>query len=231
MYWVFIPSFIVWLIYFLILLNSESVFEGIHAYDQISIFGWEIKLETYISGVEWFYFFILFELFKFVALTLLSPFHAYISEIYDQKLTGNQFKFSFLRMLEDLFRGLVISITAFSLEMLFTGFWLILNLFLPLEFFTPLAFMLISSFFFGFAFFDFSLERHEYGVLSAWNYAFQKASSCFWIGALFSIIMYIPHAGIIIAPPLITLLATQRFLILKGKEKNPFPTLKESNTP
>lgn len=212
MYWIFIPSLIISLIYLAVQNQSEGYFDVLHAFDVINIFGWKIELKSYISNVEWFFFFLLFEVFKFVVLTLLSPFNAYISELYDQKLTGNKFKFSFWRMLEDILRGLIISFTVFSLEMLFTGFWLILNLFLPLEYFTPLAYMTISSFFFGFAYLDFSLERHDYDVSQSWQYAFQKMSICFKIGTLFSLIMYIPNIGIIIAPPTITLLATQWFL-------------------
>ena len=215
MYWIFIPSLIIWLIYLAAQHSSEGYFEFFHSFDVINIFGWEIELESYISNVEWFYFFLLFEVFKFVILTLLSPFNAYISELYDQKLTGDQFQFSLRRMLEDILRGLVITITAFSLEMLFTGFWLVFNLFLPLEALTPFVYLLISSFFFGFAYMDPSLERHEYNVNKSWQFAFQNMSKCFAIGALFSIIMYVPHAGIIIAPPLITLIATDRFLSLK----------------
>lgn len=223
MYWIFIPSIVIWLIYLFAIWQSQPYFDLLHAFDHISIFGWELELESYISSVEWFYFFLLLEIFKFVILSLLSPFNAYISEIYDQKLTGDDFKFSFWRMLEDFLRGIIISITGFSLEMLVTGFWLVLNLFFPLDGLTPVVFLLISSFFFGFAYFDYSLERHEYGVAESWQYAFQFMGRCFSVGLLFSLIMYIPHAGIIIAPPLITLFATHHFISKKASKSTPKP--------
>ncbi|MCB0477830.1 MAG: hypothetical protein KDC84_06685 [Crocinitomicaceae bacterium] len=212
LYWIFLPSLLIWLGYFVVQFQSQSFFDYFHEFDTISIFGWEWELKSYISGVEWFYFLILFELFKFIILTLLSPFNAYISEKYDQKLTGNQFKFSWSRMIEDIFRGLIISITGFSLEMFLTILWLLINLILPFEGLTPVILLLISSFFFGFAYMDYSLERHRFDIIQSWQFAFKNGKTCFTIGLIFSLIMLIPHAGIILAPPLITLYATNIFL-------------------
>jgi CysZ protein len=220
MHWIISPSLLIWLVYYTTTVYSDSIFQEAHLFDRIGIFGWEINLEEYISGVEWFYFLVLFEVFKFIVLTLLSPFNSFISELYDQKLTGDDFKFSFVRMLKDILRGLVISIIGLSLEMLLTGFWLVFCLFLPIDSLTPLFFMFISSFFFGFGYMDYSLERHNFDVNKSWSFAFKNFKSCFVIGFIFSSIMYIPHAGIIIAPPLITLLATDRFIQLKRDQPN-----------
>jgi len=215
MYWIFLPSFIIWVFYFGFKLSSDSFFDEAHGFDHINLFGFEMELQSYISDVEWFYFFVLFELFKFTLLTLLSPFNAFVSEIYDQKLTGNQFKFFFTRMLKDIVRGLIITITGFSLELFLGGFWLLLALIFPLESLTPLFFLAISSFFFGFAYLDYSLERHRFDVFKSWRFAFKNGKTCFAIGLLFSLLMLIPIAGIIIAPPIITIFASHHFLKIK----------------
>lgn len=223
MYWIFLPSFFIWLLYIAVKGFSSDLFEEIHLYEKWNLFGWEIDLSSIIDNTEWFYYIVLFELFKFFILTILSPFNAFVSEIYDQKLTGNNFKFSFTRLIKDIGRGLIITLTGFSLEMFLGGFWLLFSLFLPLEFLTPIFFLILSSFFYGFAYIDYSLERHGKDVIKSWNYAFKNFKFCFFTGLIFSLIMYIPHAGLILAPPLITILSTHHYLKTpKGSnQKNP----------
>lgn len=216
MYWIFLPSFLIALLYFWLKSISYGIFEDFHLHDTLVLFGLEFDVKSYLSNVEWFYYLILFEVFKFTLLIILSPFNALISEIYDQKLTGNIFKFSFTRVLSDLVRGLLIGVSGFALEMFLSAFWLLASLLLPLESLTPFFFLAIASFFYGFGYIDYSLERHKIGGFQSWFFAFDNFKTCFSIGLVFSLFMYIPIAGVILAPPFITLFATHHYLKIKG---------------
>lgn len=155
------------------------------------------------------------EFYKFFILVLLSPVNCHLSEKFEEHLTGTKYSFSLIRFINDLLRMLLIVITALLFEFGFLAVWLILSFILP-DFIGETGFFLISSFFLGFSFYDYSLERHGVNLVQSWGFGFKRLGSILLTGATFSLVLEIPIIGIIIAPVLITMISTSVYL--QGKK-------------
>ena len=91
-----------------------------------------------------------------------------------------------------------------------------------------LIYFLITSFFIGFSFYDFSLERYGVGFFGTIEFGFDKMAYMLVTGFLFSLIYLIPQLGLIFAPFLITIIST--VVYLKLKDKIPHNGLTHSNS-
>lgn len=157
---------------------------------------------------------------KFLVLILLSPFNCLLSEKFDTELTGQTFSGGFIRIINDVLRTILIVIFALAMEYIFLALWWLLGVFIPDSLETvldPVVRFLITSFFFGFAFYDFSLERYGVGNLSSWGFGFSNKAHMMVTGALFTLLMMVSlDLGAFIAPALITMISTATYVRMKG---------------
>lgn len=173
-----------------------------------------------LEGISWFFDFLLLEIFKFVVLVILSPFNCLLSEKYDNELTGQKFDGGFVRMMNDLLRAMIIVLTAIIFELVTIAIYWVISWIIP-DFIDSIVYFLISSFFFGFAFYDYSLERYGEGTFASWGFSFRHMSKVLLTGAIFTLVFKIPIAGIVIAPLLTTMIATVVYLQTRGLIKTP----------
>ncbi len=116
---------------------------------------------------------ILEQLYIFVVITILSPFFTALGEKFDRNLTGNVTEGGVLRFINDMIRMVYIVIVSLFLEFLFiVAYWFISKIFGFPEIANTIMYYCITAFFFGFAFYDFALERYEKNVLSSLGFAF-----------------------------------------------------------
>lgn len=220
----FIPGIVVGLWYFWAYVYTQDLNESATGLKSVWLIG-----DYLHSGASWFielFQGFLFIVFKFVVLTFLSPFNSILSEKFDTELTGRKFETSFIRILNDVLRAILVVMLALSLEFLFMGVWWILSVLLPFsDILDPIMYFLISSFFFGFAFFDYSLERHGVGTGSSLGFAFSHMGHMILTGAIFTVIFMIPIAGIILAPVLTTMISTGVYIKMKPQPATPPETL------
>ncbi|MFZ6052667.1 EI24 domain-containing protein [Halocola ammonii] len=158
-----------------------------------------------------------FKLQKYIVLILMAPLMALLSERVDAILTGREFPFSWPQFFKDVWRGIVISIRNFAIEMgLILAAWIV-NLAVSL-FFSPLSVVvapatvvflfLLSSFYYGAASIDFNAERYRLSVRESVAYLHRNRGLAISNGLFFQLWMYIPFAGMIIAPVTCTVGAT-----------------------
>jgi CysZ protein len=191
----FVPTVVAALLYYMVFYSvddyrSDGGFFG-------TIWNWIIDF------AEW----IMLVIFQFVVLTLLSPFNAALSEKFDEELTGKKFDSGIIKFLNDFLRMILVVVIALTLELFFSAILWVIGIFLPESIEIVLSFIL-TSFFFGFAFFDFSLERHGVSTIASLGFAFSRFSYMVFTGAIFSLLFMIPIAGIILAPILATMIST-----------------------
>ncbi len=166
--------------------------------------------------------FLVEQLYMFIVLVCFSPFNCILSEKYDNYITGNKFDGGFVRMLNDLLRALFIVILAIIMEYLFIFvYWIVSGLIPDVigEYIDPIMYFLIPSFFIGFAFYDYSLERYGEGTFSSWGYAFKRMLAMLVAGSLFTLLFKIPYVGIILAPVILTMLSTYVYIHREDKLK------------
>ena len=156
-------------------------------------------------------------MYQFIMITLLSPVMAILAERADNHLSGAKFDGGFNRMLTDLLRTILITITAFIVFIIVFLVWNSIAWIVGLQELTPYILFIVNAFFIGFAYTDYALERYKYPVIKSWRYGISNSWTMLGIGALFSALFYIPIIGALAAPFLITLLATSIWYIKETK--------------
>jgi CysZ protein len=135
----------------------------------------------------------------YVILIFLSPVFAYLSERTEQIITGQDYPFNFNQFTKDILRGILLAIRNLSIELFFT-FLLFLASFIPLlGYLTVPALVLLSSYFYGFSFIDYSLERKRLNIADSVHYIRSKKGLAIGNGLVFSLILMIPFVGVTIA--------------------------------
>ena len=168
--------------------------------------------------------FIVTQAYIFLVITLLSPFNTLLSEKLDCRLTGQEFKFSLGRLVKDLLRMLAIVTVALTLELLCIAIWWIIAKIIGFDgtWFYSIISLLIGSFFYGFSFYDHSLERYGISVGNSLNFAFKNFAIVLATGICFKVMYYFPYIwdiptiGIVLSPVITTMISTVVYLFHRG---------------
>lgn len=214
----FIPGLIVGLIYLYFQFQARRIMAVAHIGDDIPVVGTAISWLA--DGVFSIFDLIISEFYKFVILVVLSPVNCILSEKFDSYLTGKEYKFDFIRLVNDFLRMILIVISALLLEYIFLAVWWVFSWILP-DFIGETMFFLIASFFVGFSFYDYSMERYGLNFFKSWGLGFSKMSYMLITGAIFTLMIKIPVVGIIAAPVLTSMISTAVYILLKAKESTP----------
>ena len=154
--------------------------------------------------------------YKYLVLTLVSPFLALLSEKVEQELTGQEYPFSWGQLLRDLGRAAIINFRNFSLELLATIVFAILT-FVPLiGLLSPIALLMVQSYFYGFALMDFNAERHRLNRRATETWMRRHFWAVTSHGLIFHFIFIIPLVGWFFFFILATIAGTITWLELKN---------------
>jgi CysZ protein len=214
--WFFIPGAIVGIIYLYFQWQLQRAAAVVHLADGVPLVGSAISWVA--DGIFGIVDILFSEFYKFVVLVILSPINCILSEKFDSYLTGKAYKFDLLRLINDLLRMVLIVISALLMEYIFLGVWWILSWALP-DFIGESLFFIIVSFFVGFSFFDYSMERYGLSFFKSWGLGFSKLSYMIITGGIFTLLIKIPVIGIIVAPVLISMLSTAVYILLNSKKE------------
>lgn len=221
----FVPGLAVGLLFFSLLNTSDSV---------ESLLSWTKNIWLLGSIVSGFFDVIdgiIFIIIQFVVLTLLSPFNSILSERFDSEISGREYKSSLIQIINDLLRAVFVAMIAIVFEMTCLIGWWMLSWIPGFSFLDPIMYWLISAFFFGFAFYDYSLERHGVSTLGSIGFSFSKMGYMLVTGSIFMLIFNIPYVGLFIAPVLATFISTGAYVKLTHHPKTPEPATESAPAP
>ena len=214
-FWIYIiPSVIVFLFYYWFISLFSSYSEQ-SWFAEVPWIGGYLQQGT--AAIISFSSYLFFLFYKFLMLTALSPVNCLLSEKVDNEITGAKFAGGITRIITDLVRALFIVLLALLLNLLVMAIWWILARIFAFHALDQLVYWLIGSFFIGFAFYDYSLERYGVGIFDSWGFGFRNISYMLVTGCLFNLIYMIPILGIIFAPFIVTIVST--IVYLKSKNK------------
>lgn len=158
--------------------------------------------------------------YKYLVLTLISPFLALLSEKIEEEQTGREFPFSWSQLFRDLGRAAAINFRNFVLEFIATIIFAIFT-FIPLiGLLSPVALLLVQSYFFGFALMDFNAERHRLSRRSTESWMRRNFWSVSGVGVIFHFIFLIPVIGWFLAPVWSSVAGTLVWLELEDGRKS-----------
>lgn len=193
-----------YLIYFLPGILITLIFKVVFSYTYLE--------ETNLNSFSGILNSVLSQLYLFFLLTILSPINAIVSNKLDQQITGDLYLSSLRVFITDLFRMIFIVMISIFLELIIMVFCWVLSYFLDISFINKSIFFIISSFFFGLSFYDYSLERHRLNVFSSVLFSFKNPLKMIIAGSIFLFFSFIPLVGIILAPIILTMMTTIVYL-------------------
>jgi CysZ protein len=140
---------------------------------------------------------------KYVVQVLLSPLLSNLSVAVEKKLTGKEPpKLTMKESMQDIRRSLQLSFR----NMFYEIFLCIAASFIPLV--GPLVAIAISSFYYGFGYMDYVMERKRMDVGQAVTFAKKHRGLTTGLGLVIYFLMYLPVIGWLIGPTYATVAAT-----------------------
>lgn len=222
----FIPGAVITIIYLL----TVDITSGYQDAVDLSTSYWWLdwftgSIEKGVDGVFALIYIAFEQVYIFIVLTALSPFNTTLGERFDSYLTGMEFEFNFLRLINDFFRMIFIVILAITLEIIFLILYIVISWITGIpDVVDTFMYFIIAAFFFGFSFYDFALERYQQNVGSSLYYAFANPLMMILTGAIFLSIYHIPVVGIPISVVLVVMISTVAYLYSEKKlPKNELP--------
>jgi len=145
-------------------------------------------------------FFLLFAVYGgYIVLIVLSPLFAYISERTEEIISGKQYPFNVGQFMNDIVRGIWIACRNLFLETVWMLLLFIFAFFPVIGWLGGIPFFILSAYFYGFSFMDYTSERRKMKV--AQSVEFVRAYKWLAIanGSLFSLFLLIPFCGVFLS--------------------------------
>jgi CysZ protein len=134
----------------------------------------------------------------YLIIAILSPVFAMISEK-TEKVVLNQdidYPFDFRQLIKDIFRGIRLALRNFLIESALMIIFFIIGFIPVIGWFVPIVMFLISSYFFGFSYFDFTDERRKRNAQQSIRFVRKYKWAAIVNGSLFSVVLFIPFIGV-----------------------------------
>ena len=149
-----------------------------------------------------------FSLFKYLFLIIGSPVFAYLSEKTEAIIEGKDSPFSFLQLLNDVYRGILLALRNTLWQTVFTVSILILSFFPVVGWITPVIMLFVECYYYGFSMLDYSCERHRLSPTQSIEYISKHKGLAVGNGMIFFLMHLVPFAGWILAPAYAVIAAT-----------------------
>jgi len=154
------------------------------------IFKWLISIAIFIA------FFVGYMLLSGqIIMIIMSPVFSLISEKVDNLTTGKDYPFEFKQLLKDVVRGTLISVRNTVIEFLVMIVMFAISFIPIIGFASPIVMFLLSSYYYGFSFMDYTNERKTMNLKQSVAYVKQHKGLAYSNGAVFSLILFIPFCG------------------------------------
>lgn len=211
----------IWLVFlFPVLLNVLMFFSGLELVDfltnfvkseaekltsleTVNFFG-AGALKWILTGSIWLIFkllfFVLFSYFGgFLILILLSPVLAWLSEKTEQINTGKSYPFDIPKLFRDIARGVLMAIRNMTIQTLFVLCVFALSLIPVLGWIIgiigPVFIFLVTSYFYGFSFMDYSNERRKLNISQSVKLLRKYKWVAIANGSILSLVLIVPMCG------------------------------------
>ena len=160
-----------------------------------------------------------FSLFKYIFLIVGSPLFAYLSERTEAIIDGKDFPFSFIQLVKDMKRGVVIAARNSLWQTVYTLSILLLSLIPLAGWLTPVLAVLVECYYYGFSMLDYSMERHKRTPAESIFFIGTHKGLAVGNGLVFYMMHLIPIVGWIFAPAYSVVAATLSIYPLKQIDK------------
>ncbi len=161
-------------------------------------------LQFLLTGLVWLIFKLLFFLLfaylgGYIIIILLSPIFSYLSERTEQLQTGRKYPFNLRQFIRDIIRGILIALRNLSIELLLTVILFFCSFIPIIGWLSPIILFLVSSYFYGFSFMDYAIERKQLNIHDSVQFTRTNKGVVIANGFVFSLCLLIPFIGIFLS--------------------------------
>lgn len=142
-----------------------------------------------------------FKWFRYVVLILFAPILAFISELVQNKLSGQTRPFKTRQFLKDIGRGAAVAINNLFRELVLTVAIFGLTISMPfLIVVTPILLFLIESYYYGFSMIDYRNEYYKLSGTESREQIWQRKGLAIGVGLVFNLLLFVPIIGVMVGP-------------------------------
>lgn len=135
----------------------------------------------------------------YITLIVLSPVYAWVSEKSEEELSGNKFPFNFRKFIRDIIRAIVIAIRNGIIQIAWTIALFVLSFVPLLNLITAPLLFIITAYFYGFSFLDYSFERLGLTMKESVSEVRKMKFAAIILGGSFLFLNMIPWIGPLLA--------------------------------
>lgn len=177
--------------------------EGLSSLDEATFWG-AVYLKAMMSGFLWvlfkvIFFFVFATIGGYVVIMLMSPVFALLSEKTEEILTGNEYPFSADQLMRDVVRGVLVALRNMFIELGYLIVFFIVGFIPVIGQFAAVVLFLISSYFYGFAFIDYTNERRRLTISQSVQFIRKHKGMAIGNGFVFALVMLIPYCGVMLS--------------------------------
>lgn len=168
---------------------------------------WIVKfLASFVIRI--YIFLLALKVIRYIVLILCSPMMALLSEKVEELVTGNSYPFNFAQFLKDVLRGVLVNLRNLAFELSITIALLVVGWIPVIGLITVPVSLLVSWYFLGFNMIDYTCERRRMPVSEGARFIRKRKGIAIGNGMIFSWLLLVPFAGLIIAPVLSSVAGT-----------------------
>ncbi len=135
----------------------------------------------------------------FVVIIILSPIFSQLSERVEQINQGTDYPFNLKQMFKDVLRGIILALKNFIIEIGFMILALLFSFIPVVGLLSPVLLFVVSAYFYGFSFMDYTNERQKRSVKESSKLISQNKGLSIGIGFIFALVLLIPVIGSLIS--------------------------------
>ncbi|MFN8259240.1 MAG: EI24 domain-containing protein [Bacteroidales bacterium] len=162
--------------------NKETIWAGlIGGFAEILLRITAFLVLAYLSG--------------YVIIILMSPLLAYVSEKTENIINGKSYNFELKQFISDIFRGILIALRNLIIEMMLLVLGFFASFIPVIGWFTTIFLFIVSSYFYGFSFIDYTNERKKLSTKESVKLVRKYKWLAIANGSAFSFFLVVPWCG------------------------------------
>ncbi|MCT4646062.1 MAG: EI24 domain-containing protein, partial [Carboxylicivirga sp.] len=125
--------------------------------------------------------------------------YAFLSEKTEEIISGKIIPFNITQFSKDIIRGVLLALRNMAVEIGLTLLLFVLSFIPIVGYLTPIALFLVSAYFYGFSFMDYTFERKRFKIDYSVRFMRRNKGLAIGNGFVFSLVLLIPYIGVMIA--------------------------------
>lgn len=151
---------------------------------------------------------ILFTIFRYIAMIILTPVFSYAAQKAEMIITGNDSPFSWKQFIKDIIRATTLALKNLVKQLILIGAFTLLGFIPVIGWFGPILLILVEAYYLGYSTLDYTLEVKKFDARSTNDFVSQNRLLTIIHGLFFLGLLLIPIFGWMFGPIFVVIAGT-----------------------